>query len=164
MRGGHGQALVVGHQAAVAAEPGERTLDDPASANELEAAVLVSAFDDLDLDRFPGELACQLRPRIAAIGKQLAQTRVHAQRLLDQAGGAVAILRVGRDHLDGEQMAFGVDDGVALDALGLLARIIADRVDRDPPFSVAFATWVSMMPAVGSGSRPPALRLCSRSV
>ena len=82
---------------------------------------------------------------------------------LTKRTAVMAVLRVGRDHLDCEQMAFGVDDGVALDALGLLARIIADRVDRGPPFSVAFATWVSMMPAVGSGSRPHALRHCSRS-
>src|SRR5262245_56404356 len=59
-------------------------------------------------------------------------------------------------------MAFRVDDGVALDALGFLARIIADRVDQGPPFSVAFATWVSMMAAVGSGSRPLAVRHCSQ--
>lgn len=67
--GGHGQGFVVGHQAEVAAQPGERALDDPTAANELEAAVLVRAFDDLDLDRLTGELTCQLRRRIAAIGK-----------------------------------------------------------------------------------------------
>jgi len=151
------------HQAAVTAQPGECSLNHPASPNDLEAAVLVGAFDDLQLDRLPSQLTCQLRPSIAAIGEQLAQAWVLAQRLLDQVGGAIAVLRVGGDHLDGEQMAFGVDDGIALDALGFLARIIADRVDRDPPFSVAFATWVSMMAAVGSRSLPQASRHFSRS-
>jgi len=108
-------------------------------------------------------LACQLWPGIATVGEQLAQARVLAQRLLDQVGGAIAILHVGGDHLDGEQMAFGVDNGIALDAFGFLTRIIADRVNRAPPFSVAFATCVSMMAAVGSRSRSQASRHCSRS-
>jgi len=51
-------------------------------------------------------------------------------------------------------VAFGVDEGVALNAFSLLARIIADRINGDPPFSVAFATCVSMIDAVGSPSRP----------
>src|SRR5215470_15954499 len=44
------------------------------------------------------------------------------------------------------------------DALNFLARIIADRINGDPPFSVAFATCVSMIAAVGSTSRPQAPR------
>jgi hypothetical protein len=159
----HGNGFVVSHQAAVAAQPRERAFDDPASPNDLEATILVRALDDLDADRLSSKRTCELRPRIAAIGEELAQARVLPQRLLDQVGGAIAILRVGRDYLDREEMAFGVDDRVALDALCLLARIIADRVDRGPPFSVAFATCVSMIAAVGSGSRPHALRHSSSS-
>lgn len=110
--------------------------------NDLEATVLFSAFYDLDLDGLSGKLNCQLWPCVAAIGKQLARARVYAQRLLDQVGGAVAILRVGRDHLDCELMAFGVDYGVALYALGLLARIIPNRVDRGLPISGLFCNLV----------------------
>ena len=53
-------------------------------------------------------------------------------------------------------MTFGVDEGVALNAFNFLARIIADRINGDPPFSVAFATCVSMIDAVGSPSFTPA--------
>ena len=61
-------------------------------------------------------------------------------------------------------MAFRVDDGIALNAFNFLARIIADRTNGDPPFSVAFATCVSMIAAVGPGSRPQASRHLSSKV
>src|SRR5262249_51593161 len=51
----------------------------------------------------------------------------------DQVRGRVAILDICRDYLEREEVAFGVDQGVALNALNFLARIIADRVDGSPP-------------------------------
>jgi hypothetical protein len=55
--------------------------------------------------------------------------------------------------------ALRIDDEVALAPLDLLARIITHRVDRDPPFSADLTDWLSMIPALGLGSRP----ICSRS-
>jgi hypothetical protein len=52
------------------------------------------------------------------------------------------------------QQALGVDQDVALLAPDLLARIVAGRVDRAPPFSAPFTLWLSMMAAVGLASRP----------
>ena len=52
---------------------------------------------------------------------------------LDQTGGTVAILDICRDYLERE-VTFGVDEGVALNALIFLARIITDRINGDPPF------------------------------
>ena len=51
---------------------------------------------------------------------------------------------------DAEQQARGVDRDVALAALDLLARVVAAR----PPFSVVLTLWVSMIAALGLGSRP----------
>ena len=56
---------------------------------------------------------------------------------------------------DAEQQARGVDRDVALAALDLLSRVVAAR----PPFSVVLTLWVSMIAALGLGSRP----FCSRS-
>jgi len=47
---------------------------------------------------------------------------------------------------------------MALLALDLFARIIAMRIDADPPFSALFTLWLSMMAAVGLASRSAFLR------
>jgi hypothetical protein len=49
-----------------------------------------------------------------------------------------------------QQVALGVRQDMTLAALDLLTRGVAAR----PPLSVVFTDWLSMMPAVGSGSRP----------
>jgi hypothetical protein len=49
-----------------------------------------------------------------------------------------------------QEQARGIDGDVALPALDLLGRVVAAR----PPFSVVLTLWVSMMAAVGLGSRP----------
>jgi len=53
-----------------------------------------------------------------------------------------------------EDQAKGIDQEMALLAFDLLARIIARRVDRDPPFSALFTLWLSIAPALGEASRP----------
>ena len=125
--------------------------------------MLICAFHDFNLDRKTEERACKFWPGIAAVGENLFQSRIFPERLLDQTGGTVAILDIGRNYLEREEVAFRVDEGVALNAFSFLGRIIADRINGDPPFSVAFATCVSMIAAVGSRWRPQASRhLCSR--
>ena len=51
--GDHGEGFVVGHQTAIASQPRECALDYPAATQDLEAAILVGAFDDFQLDRQP---------------------------------------------------------------------------------------------------------------
>ena len=81
--------------------------------------------------------------------------RAPAQRLV----GAVAILDVGRVDEDAHEQAERVDQDVALAPRDFLARIVALRVDRGPPFCAALALWVSMIAVVGLASRPS----CSRT-
>jgi len=153
----------VGHEPPIAAQPREGALNDPAAADDLEAAVLVGPLDNLQYNGEPGDGTRELRPGITAVGEYCSQPWELLQRLFNQTGSAIAILDVGRDHLDREEMSFGVDDRVALDALGFLAGIVADRIDGGPPFSVALATCVSIIAAVGSASRPQASRHPSSS-
>jgi hypothetical protein len=49
---------------------------------------------------------------------------------------------------------------MALLALDLLARIVADRVEARPPFSALFTLWLSTMAAVGLASLPASSRAC----
>jgi hypothetical protein len=153
----------VGHQAAIAAQPGECALDHPAATQDFEAAIFVGSFDDLQLDRQPDKRTRELRPSVAPVSEDLFQSGIFSQGPLDQANSTIAILNISRNYLEREEVTFGVDEGVALNAFNFLARIIADRINGDPPFSVAFATCVSMIAAVGSPSRPQVSRhLCSR--
>jgi hypothetical protein len=56
------------------------------------------------------------------------------------------------------QEALRIDENVTLLALDLLARIIAMRIDAEPPFSPDLTLWLSMIAAVGLASRAA----CSR--
>lgn len=49
-------------------------------------------------------------------------------------GGTVAILDIGRVYHHAQQQPEVVGEDMALDPLDLLARVIADRIDRRPPF------------------------------
>ena len=123
----------MGHQAAIAAQPGECALDHPAAAQDLEAALLVGAFDDFQLEGQPDELARELGSGIATVSKDLFQARIFLERPLDQTSGTVAILDISRNYLEREEVAFGVDERIALNAFNFLARIVADRINGDPP-------------------------------
>ena len=152
------------HQAAFTAQPRECALDHPAARQDFEATLLVGAFNDFQLDRQPDKRAREFWPGIAAVSEDPFQARIFSQGPVDQTGGTVAILDICRDYLEREEVTFGVDEGVALNALNFLARIITDRINGDPPFSVAFATCVSMIAAVGSPSRPQVSRHLSSRV
>ena len=148
----------MGHQAAIAAQPGECAFDHPAATQDFEAAIFVGSFDDFQLDRQPDKRTRELWPSIASVSEELFQSGIFSQGSLDQANSTIAILNISRNYLEREEVTFGVDEGVALNTFNFLARIIADRINGDPPFSVAFATCVSMIAAVGSPSRPQVSR------
>jgi hypothetical protein len=57
-------------------------------------------------------------------------------------------------HGDGQQKAHVIGQDMALDALGLFARIVANRIDRSPPFGIERTDWLSTIAAVGLASRP----------
>jgi disulfide bond formation protein DsbB len=52
-----------------------------------------------------------------------------------------------------QQQALCIYQDMALLALELFARIIAMRIDRDPPISALLTLWLSMMAAVGLALR-----------
>jgi hypothetical protein len=93
----------MGHKAAVAPEPGECPLDNPAPPDNLEPALFVRALDDLQGNPLSGKIGCELIPTVAAIRKDVLDEGKQAAGLLDKAGGAVPVLNVCRDSLDPKQ-------------------------------------------------------------
>jgi len=132
---GAGIALEVAREAAVAADPRERALHDPAFGENLEV-MEIGALDDLELPApGGGDGGLHLRSLIPAVaidqrdeGEQAACTAQHG------GGGAVAILHVGGMDDDAQEKAERIDEDVPLAARDLLARIKALRVERGAPF------------------------------
>ena len=135
--GGDGSrvALEIARQAAVATDPGERALDDPAFGENDEAMQLISP-DDLQR---PSSGLCdgcgQLRSLVAGIGEDALDEGEEAARApIKDKPSAIAILHVGRVDDDIQQEAERVDEDMPLAARDLLARIEALRVERAAPF------------------------------
>ena len=150
--------LEVTGEPAVAADPGEAALDDPALGQDDEA-MLFGALDDLE---FPGaglgDERGHVRSLVGAVGEddldEWEQTTGSAQQL----DGAVAILHVGRMDHDVQEETERIDQDVPLAARDLLARIEPLRIDRGPPFCAPLALWLSITAAEGLASRPAVSR------
>lgn len=133
--GGSRVALEVASEASVAADPGERTLDDPALWENDESMRLV-ALDDLDLPGAGlgdgrGGFGCL----IAAIGEDaLDKGKEAAGAPVENERCAIAILHVGRMDDDVQQETERVDENMPFAARDLLARIETLRVERGAPF------------------------------
>ena len=67
------------------------------------------------------ERAAQFRPRIATVGEDVAEPRARPADRGEDGRRAVAVLHVGGMHDQAEQQTDGVDDGVALAPVDLLA-------------------------------------------
>lgn len=155
-----GIALEILGQPSTAADPGEGTLDDPALWEDDEAMWL-GALDDLEL---PGsglrDLGGHGRPLVVGIGEDALDVWEAASGApIEDQARAVTVLHIGRMDDDVQEEAEGVDEDVPLAALDFLARVIARRIERGPPFCAPLALWASMIAAVGLPARPA----CSRT-
>ena len=127
-------AFVMSHQTSIAPEPGQRPFEHPSPTHDLEAALVIRAFSDFQLDRLPRERCFELFSSIAAVGEDFSEPWEKMARLADQIGSAVAVLDVGRDHRDAEKEPDRIDRDIALDALGFLSCIVSDQIPPRPPF------------------------------
>ena len=80
-----------------------------------------------------------LRPLIAAVGEDALDKRELTTGPTQQLDRAVAVLHVGGMDHDVQEQTERVDENVPLAAGDLLARVIALRIDRRPPFCAALA-------------------------
>src|SRR5512132_1279594 len=158
--GGSGQVFEVASEATAAGDPRQRSLDDPSLRQHLEALGGVRTLDDLEAPR-TGFTKVSSGPftLVAAVGEDFDDEGEHRPRLLvEKQRRAISILDIRGVNGDAQQQAERIYQDVVLDALGLLAGVIADRVDLDPPFSADLSVLLSMMAAVGLPSLPPRSR------
>lgn len=135
--GGNGAsvALEIARQAAIAADPGQAPLDDPAL-GQSDELVQFAAFDDFhDPAAGGGCGALDTRALIAGVGEDAMDERKQPTRApIENQPCAVAVLHVGGVDHDIQQEAERIDENMALAARDLLGRIKALRVERRAPF------------------------------
>jgi hypothetical protein len=135
--GGDGMrvALEIACQAAIAADPRQRSFDDPALGQDDEFVQFVT-LDDLDQPtaggggglRDPG-------PLITGIGEDaLDEGEETARAPIENQPRPVTVLKVGGMDDDIQQQAERIDKDVALAPGDLLARIKPLRIKRGAPF------------------------------
>ena len=120
----------------------------------------VRALHDLQRPRSrAGYQRGHLRPLIAAVGDDARDEREARTCLTQKPSGPIPVLHAGRMHIHVQQKAERIDEDMALAPEDLLACIVADRIERAPPFTAPLALWASIMAVVGLGSRPACSRL-----
>jgi hypothetical protein len=133
--GGASVALEVACQAAIAADPSEGSLDDPALGQDDEL-VQFGALDDFDapVARADGGLR-HTWSLVAGIGEDaLDEGKEAARASIKNEPRPIAILQVGGMDGDAQEKAEPIDEDVPLAARDLLARVKALRVKRGAPF------------------------------
>src|SRR5438093_9015129 len=97
--------------------------------------------------------------RIGAVGPKDAQPRQASPHLLQQGLGRIAILHIGGEHRQSPDQAQRIDEQMPLAA----SDFFPASYPRSPPASVVLTDWLSMMAALGVGSRPSTCRTSTRS-
>lgn len=115
-------------EAAVAVQPGQCSLDNPAARENNEALCGIGPLDDFDGPfSDPAQRALELFASIAAIGEDVPQPREAFDDLGQHQRSAVTVLDVGGVDYGMDEIAVGVRQDMALAPLGLLARIVTPR-------------------------------------
>ena len=128
-------ALEVAGEASIAADPGERSLDDPAFGEHAETMRFI-ALDDGELPSAGlGHGGSSLGPLVAGIGEDgLDEGEEAASVPIEHEQGAVSILHSGRVDDDVQQQTERVDQYMPFAARDLLGCIEALRFKRGAPF------------------------------
>ena len=134
-----GLCLEIFGQAAVAVEPGESSLDHPASWQELKSRGSIGPLDDHDLPLpVSGQSRRQLPAGIAAIGKDMAQPGEQVADRGEQSGRPITILDIAGVDPCRDEVPGGVGNDVALARnperlAAIKARLVRNR-DTAPLF------------------------------
>jgi hypothetical protein len=128
-------SLEIARQAAIAANPRQRALNNPTLGQD-DKFVQFVALDDLDRPMAgAGSGSRNAGSLIAGIGEDALDKREQAaSATIENQPRPVAVLNVGRMYDDVQQEAERVDQDVALAPDDLLARIKPLRVKRRAPF------------------------------
>ncbi|HET6377838.1 MAG TPA: hypothetical protein VFG05_05960 [Methylocella sp.] len=136
---GFGEVLVTLGDAAVAAEPGEGSLDGPTARQDGEALQAAATLDGLEAQHgglcdgsldLPG-IAAIVRPDQAEPGEAMAD-------FVEDEGAAAAVLEAGGVNGGPDRQPFGIGKGVNLTPLDLLSGVIACLAVEAAPLSAGF--------------------------
>ena len=132
---GAGVALEIPCQAAIAADPGQGSFDDPALGQNDEFMQFV-ALDDLEHPTTAtGSRSLGARSLIAGIGEDaLDEGEETAGAPIEHQPRSVAVLNIAGMNDNVQQEAEGIDQDMALASGDLFARIKPLRVERAAPF------------------------------
>src|SRR6202162_5279449 len=111
-------------QAPVAPDPGEEPLDDPAPWLDGKADLIGVLAHDLNRDQ--GSLG-DLLPRISAVSEDPLDEWEDSARGAQKRSAAIAILDVRRMGFEHEATPIGIDKGMTLASIDLLAGVVAAR-------------------------------------
>ena len=158
--GGLGQGFIVLAQPTTPPQPSQSAFDNPAARQYLELMAVRRPSDDLQQPPTDYTSPIDQLPSIAPIGPNQLEPRVFPYQFAQHQFGSVAVLDTGSVDDDRHKQAKGVDHHMALAAGDLLTCIIAPG----PPFSVVLTDWLSMIAALGVGSRPSDSRTLGRKL
>lgn len=131
---GAGITFKIASQPAIAADPGEGPFDNPSLRQDFEA----SSSGSLDDLQSPYSGACDhashLLTSVAAVGEDKLDEREQSSRSAQQVESTIPVLNIGGMNNNVQQETQRVDQDVPLATLDLLARVVARRIKRRPPF------------------------------
>jgi hypothetical protein len=117
-------------------------------------------FDNLDLPAQRGlDPLDKAAFVVSAIGPDQLETWKALSERREQVFATIVVLKTGLVHELVHDQTVGIHQDMALAAFDLLASVIA----APPPFWLVFTDWLSIIAALGVGSRPCFTRTCSRS-
>jgi hypothetical protein len=104
-------------------------------------------------------------PALADIHPEMLDAREAAFNAFPQQNAALPIRNGRRVHFDFQQEALRIDQDMALASFDLLPAIVASVAPSErAPFSLVLTVWLSIIAALGWGSRPSSIRRRSRKV
>ena len=154
------QGFVVLAEPTTPTQPSQSAFYNPPTRQHLKPVTVRRASDDLQQPATEGTSPIDQLPSVAPIGPDQLEPGVSPGQSAQHQFGSVAVLDIRSVDNDRQKQAKRINYQMALAAGDLLARIIAPR----PPFSVVLTDWLSMMAALGVGSRPSDSRTLGRKV
>ena len=154
------QGFIVLAQPTTTTQPSQSAFYNPPTREYLKSVAVWRPSDDLQQPATEDTSPIDQLTSVARIGPDQLEPRVSSRQFAQHEFGPVAVLDTRSVDDDRQKQAKRINYQMALAAGDLLARIIATR----PPFSVVLTDWLSMMAALGVGSRPSDSRTLGRKV
>ena len=153
------QSFIIFAQSTTSTQPAKGAFHDPSPRQYLKVVAVRRTLDDLQEPTTECSGPLHKMSSITPIGPDQLESRKSPHKLRKHKFGSIAVLDIRSMDDNGQKQSQSVYDDMALASRDLLARIVSTR----PPFSVVLTDWLSMMAALGVGSRPSASRTLGRS-